>query len=218
MKKAMRNHVLLASVGGLIGPLCFVLVFTIEGKLRPGYDPWSSYVSALSLGPRGVIQIINFVVFGALLALFARGVASQFESGKASYWGPLLLAVIGLLYFISGPFVMDPPGTPSLEGSLHGLVHGIAGGIVFLLMPIVIFVFLRRFRLDPAWRSLYLPTLILGIFCAAADLVFTVVSKGATLAVTFSPWLGLLQRLVIIPFMVWVFLFAAVMLGRELSK
>jgi hypothetical protein len=41
-----------------------VAVFTIEGWLRPGYDPLSTYVSALSLGLHGWIQIVNFIVLG----------------------------------------------------------------------------------------------------------------------------------------------------------
>ena len=61
----------------MIAPVLFVAVFTIEGSLRVGYDPISSYVSELSLGPRGWIQIANFVVFGALVLVFASGVAAS---------------------------------------------------------------------------------------------------------------------------------------------
>src|SRR6266567_6949207 len=110
---------------GLIGPVLFVSVFLLEGALRPGYNPLSAYVSALSLGPRGWIQIANFIVSGALLLVFTRAVAGEFPSGKASRGGIILLAIIAVGYLASGPFVMDPPGTPLSAASLHGTLHGI---------------------------------------------------------------------------------------------
>jgi len=214
MKKAFVDHGPLAAWAGIIGPALFVAVFTLEGWLRPGYDPYSTYVSALSLGPRGWIQIANFILFGLLLFLFMRGVAGAFPIGKASRGGPILLGFIAFLYFISGPFVMDPMGTPSQEGSLHGTIHGLAGGIVFILMPICIFVFLRRFRIDPQWQSLQWGSWILGIMCAAAVVLLTAASKLPAEATVFTPWLGLIQRFLIIPFMVWVFIFALGLLRR----
>src|SRR4051812_1284151 len=126
----------LAAWAGMIGPALFVLVFTIEGWLRPDYHPASMYVSALSLGPRGWVQILNFVVFGLLLLVFARGMASEFQTGKASKAGPVLLTVIAIAFLGSGPFVMDPTGTLPAQMSGHGLTHGILGGLVFSLMPV----------------------------------------------------------------------------------
>jgi hypothetical protein len=131
----------LAAWAGIIGPPLFVGIFTIEGWLRPGYEPLKMYVSALSLGPRGWIQIANFVVFGVLLLVFTRGVAAEFQDGIASRWGLILLTIIAICYLVSGPFVMDPTGTPPNQITLHGTLHGIFGGIVFLLMPISCFFF-----------------------------------------------------------------------------
>src|SRR5262249_37750539 len=84
----------LAAWAGMIGPALFVTVFTLEGWLRTGYDPLSMYISELSLGPRGWIQIANFIVLGTLLLLFVRGVADEFREGKASSIGPVLLTII----------------------------------------------------------------------------------------------------------------------------
>ena len=54
---------------------------------------------------------------------------------------------MAVLFIVSGPFVMDPTGTPPLQMTVHGTIHGLAGGIIFLLMPITCFVYLRRFRM-----------------------------------------------------------------------
>ncbi len=206
--KTPINRRQLAAWAGMIGPALFVVVFTLEGWLRPGYKPLKMYISALSLGPRGWIQIANFIMLGALLALFTWGVAIEFPTGKASRGGIILFLIMAILFMISGPFVMDPTGTPQNQMSVHGLIHGLSGGIIFLLMPISIFVFLRRFRVDPNWQSLQWWTLLLGIIEAVAVLIFTITSKAPDLQEAIAGWAGLIQRTALVPFMVWVFIFA----------
>ncbi len=212
--KSTGNQRRLAGWAGMVGSALFVAVFTVEGWLRPGYNPLEMFISAVSLGPRGWVQIANFIILGLLLALFTWGVAREFRTGKASRGGVILLAIIALLFIVSGPFVMDPAGTPQSQASVHGTIHGLAGGIIFLLMPISIFVFLRRFRVDPGWRSLRVWTLVLGIIEAAAVLIFIIVSKAPDLQNALTGWLGLIQRTALVPFMVWLFVFALGLLKR----
>lgn len=203
---------------GIIGPALFVTVFLLEGWLRPGYNPLSAYVSALSLGPRGWIQIVNFLQFGLLLFLFTRGVTSVFQSGKAARSGIVLLTIIAICFFFSGPFVMDPDGTPRALMTVHGTVHGILGAIAFLLMPISIFVYWRRFVSDPDWAGMRGWSLGLGIISAMGLVVLSITSKSPQLQSTFANWFGLFQRTLIIPFMVWVFLFALTMLHKVQAR
>ena len=208
MKNETSKYLLLAIWSGMIGSALFVAVFLLEGWIRPGYNPLAEYVSALSLGGRGWVQIVNFILFGALLFGFTRAVAAEFPVGKASRWGLILLTIIAIGYFFSGPFVMDPTTTPLADATFHGTLHGILGAIVFVLMPITIFVFWRRFHSDPKWQFLQGWTLVLGIICAAVDIYFSIVSKIPILLTSQSPWIGLIQRGVIVPFMIWVFVFA----------
>src|SRR5215831_16449469 len=49
---------------GVAGAVLFTLIYLIEGVTRPGYSAWQQPVSALSLGPGGWIQRVNFVVYG----------------------------------------------------------------------------------------------------------------------------------------------------------
>ena len=156
---------------GVVGPTLFVAVFTVEGWLRPGYDPASTFISALSLGPRGWIRIASFVVTGACFLLFARGLGAQFPDGKASRAGPVLMAVIGVGLLVSGPCVMDPMGTPLPEMSWHGLAHNVLGAVVFSVGPASLFVFFRRFRADPDWHPLAAWTLAAGLVMTTADVV-----------------------------------------------
>jgi hypothetical protein len=207
-EKAHREPAPVAAWVGIAAPLLFVAVFTLEGWLRPGYDAASMYVSALSLGPRGWIQIANFLLLGGLLLLFARGVAVEFPTGKAARGGPLLLAVMAILFIVSGPLVMDPMGTPLGQITVHGTLHGLAGGIIFILMPVTCFVFLRRFRMDQRWQAFSGWTLAIGIIVTVAVLLLTITSKSPSLQNRFEDWQGLIQRSIIVPFMFWLLHFA----------
>jgi hypothetical protein len=198
----------LAAWAGMIGPTLFVAVFTLEGWLRPGYNPLGMYVSELSLGSRGWIQVVNFIIFGVLFLVFTRGVAAEFQDGKASRAGPILLTIIAISFLVSGPFVMDPASTPPNQMSFHGTLHGIFGGIVFSLMPISCFVFLRRFREDPKWQSLQRWTLAAGTIIAAAVVLLSVATKLPVAQNVFHEWFGLIQRTALVPYMIWQFTFA----------
>jgi hypothetical protein len=205
----------IAAWSGMIGPSLFMVIFMIEGWLRPGYNPLEMFVSALSLGSRGWIQVLNFMVFGILLFIFSRGVAAEFPDGKASRGGLLILTIIAVCYFLSGPFVMDPANTPRDQATFHGTLHGILGAIVFVLMPICCFVYLRRFRVDPDWHFLQWWTLALGIISALGVILLTAATKSPATQNSFNPWLGLIQRVAIVPFMIWIFSFALGLLRRS---
>lgn len=217
MKQWNPTLLRLEAWAGLAAPILFVGTFVLEGSLRSNYDQLSSYVSALSLGPRGWIQVVNFLVFGALLFFFALGAAAVFSDRKGSKGGLVILIIIAAAYFFSGPFVMDPAGTSRNQATIHGTLHGILGAIAFLLMPIVCFVYLGLFRRDPTLRNLYIWSIVLGIITATADVVFSVGSKSPDLHTSVGPWFGLMQRSVIVPFMMWVFVFALAFM-KQISK
>jgi hypothetical membrane protein len=190
---------------GVVGPLLFVAVFTVEGALRPGYRAAHMYVSELALGPRGGILIANFVVLGLCMLLFARAVARVLGGGA----GPVLLAIIGASLLASGPFVMDPPGTPREAASWHGILHGIFGGLVFSLTPVSMWLFLRRFWSDTRFRAVRGWTLAGAIAVTSAVVLFSIAAKAPPEAVAgLRARVGLLQRAVLVPYLAWVAGFA----------
>jgi len=215
MEKIIMNQRQISAWAGMIGATLFVLIFTLEGWYRPDYKPLEMFVSALSLGSRGWVQILNFIIFGTLLFMFSRGVAVEFPNGKASRGGLIILRTLAICYFLSGPFVMDPANTPTYQMTFHGTLHGIFGGIVFTLMPISCFVFLRRFHKDPNWQFLQWWTLGLGVISALGVVLLTFATKSPDTQNVFSDWLGLIQRTAIVPFMIWIFIFALGLLKRS---
>ena len=202
------NRQVQAGWAGMLGSALFVTVFSIEGWLRLGYNWRSTFISELSIGPRGWIQILNFMILGTLFLVFTSGVAAEFRDGKASKWGPTLLTVIGVSFLVSGPLVTDVASTPRDQMSLHGIFHGIFGALVFSLAPVSCFVFWRRFREDPKWKHLQGWTLTAGIVTTVALILLTASAKQPIQPNVFTPWNGLIQRLVIVPYLIWIFIFA----------
>jgi len=206
------NQRRISAWAGMVGSTLFVLIFTLEGWYRPGYKPLEMFVSELSLGSRGWIQILNFIIFGTLLFVLSWGVMAEFPNGNASRGGPLILGTLAICYFLLGPFVMDPFYPPF---TFHGKLHGILGWIVFTLMPISCFMYLRRFREDPNWQFLKWGTLGLGLLSALGVILLAIAVKSADIRNLFNHQLGLIQRTIIVPFMLWLFIFALGLLKRS---
>lgn len=199
------RSVRLAALAGMTAAALFVAVFTVCGWLRPGYSALSMFVSELSLGPHGWIQILSFLVTGALILVFGRGVAVQFKIGAASRAGPILVRIIGVRLLVSGPFTTDPSAMFD-QVSWHGMVHGVSGALVFSSAPVTCFVFYRRFRADPAWRPLAGWTLSAGIVLVLGVAALRLSQQAGTGLFELK---GLIQRFVLITFMTWLFAFAA---------
>lgn len=195
----------LAAVAGMVCPVLFVTVFTVYGWLCPGYSPTSMFVSELSLGPYGWVQMLNFVLTGALMVVFGRGLAVHFTTGAASRAGPVLVQCMGVSLMVSGLFATDPSAMFD-QASAHGVVHGIFGAIFFTLAPVSCFVFYRRFRSDRPWRPLAAWTLAAGIILTLGIGVLKFSQQPG--GVLFD-WKGLVQRVILIAFMAWIFAVAS---------
>lgn len=185
--------------------MLFVGVFSIEGWLRPGYSPVSLFVSELSIGPRGWTQIINFLLTGTLMVVFGHGLRVALRGGTAGTAGPVLLQIIGIALFFSGPFVTDPSAMLGLH-TVHGTVHQLFGAVVFSLAPVSCFVFYRRFRIDPAWRPLSGWTLGVGVALVVEVVLLKVAQQPDG---PLFDWKGLVQRVLLLTFMGWLFAVAA---------
>ncbi|SDL26310.1 Protein of unknown function [Arthrobacter sp. ov407] len=188
-------------MAGMVGSVLFVSVFTVYGWLCPGYSPTRMFVSELSLGPYGWVQMLNFVLTGALVLVFGRGLAAHFSTGAASRAGPVLVQCMGVSLMVSGVFATDPSAMFD-QASAHGLVHGIFGALFFTLAPVSCFVFYRRFRSDRAWRPMAGWTLAAGVVLTlGVGLLKLSQQPGSGL----FEWKGLVQRVILVTVMAWIF-------------
>jgi hypothetical protein len=163
------------------------------------------------LGPRGWVQILNFCIIGVSLLLFSRGVAAEIREGIAARGGPLLIAIIGFAFLLSGPFVMDPVTTPFLHMSWHSRLHYLFGAFVFSLAPVSCFVLFRRFRTQAGWQLLKWITFLSGVVLTAS----IVLMKAASMSTVLHDWMGVIQRAALITYLAWVGVFAFRLLKRR---
>jgi hypothetical protein len=153
----------------MVGPALFATIllvltvvhydFMLGIGWRPIRDPAGAWPSGLALGPYGWVQVLNFVLSGLLLAVFAVGL--HFGTTGGSWAGPALLLVAGaamaLMGFETDPIQRTGPRTP------HGLVHDLAF-VVFVLALLPAFFFLwRRLSKDALWRTYARYTLVTGV-------------------------------------------------------
>ena len=200
-----QQHLAGAAAAGMLGPAVFVTVFTIEGWRRPGYQPRSMFVSELARGPRGAVQIANFLVAGACIALFGRGLRGALGAGPAALAGPRLVQVIGLSLMASGPFVTDPSAMFK-QHTVPGMIHGVFGAIVFATAPVTCVVFSQCFRADPAWRP-WVPWTRATASLLGVGIALLKVSQFPQSRL--FGWKGAIQRMTLISFMAWLFAVAA---------
>ena len=104
---------------GIIAPILFVATFTIEGLFRENYSQMKNFISELSIGNGGWIQIANFMTFGILFFIFSLKVFKEFRKRGLPLTGPKIFLIIAACYFFSGPFVTDPGTIFTQQKSIH---------------------------------------------------------------------------------------------------
>ncbi|MGI5241779.1 DUF998 domain-containing protein [Dactylosporangium sp. CA-139066] len=143
---------------GLAAPL-FVAAIFVEGALRPGYRSVDHFISELSLGRWGWIQITNFIATGLLLIAFAVGLRSALSTGRGSRSAPILAAACGLALITAGIFSMDPTPGYHPDGSvpdkptLHGTIHGFMPFALYVALAALACVLGRRFAAQGGRRA-----------------------------------------------------------------
>jgi hypothetical membrane protein len=188
---------------GAIGPPLFIATFLIEGATRPGYRVWRNFVSQLSTGDGGWMQIVNFIVCGLFVGAGAVGLARAGMPRAIS--APVAVCGAGLV--IAGIFVADPglgypPGALlEPEPTMHDLIHEAVSLVVFILLgclPIGAGLLLSRDSRAWAGYSVLSGITALAFFAASA---YAANRPDPTLP------LGTLQRISIVAGFAWLSLF-----------
>ena len=141
----------LLALAGVIGPIFFVVVFTIAGWLAPDYSPLHQSVSALGVeGPSAWIQKTNFVVFGLLLIAFAVGFSQQMRTvlnREALRMSTFLLVLTGAGLVNDGFF---PEGSVT---ALPGMLHALGFLVIFGSLVAALWLIGIQWRSLAAWRG-----------------------------------------------------------------
>jgi len=184
-----------SAIAGIVGPVVYTITWLILGFLEPTYshsrDPISN-LSAVGVSYAPVMTIIIFV-FAILIIVFAFGLHRGLTPG---FWGgtvALVIAGVGYVGIALAPLNLADPGDPNVP---H-MVSATATVFAMMLAPVLT---LPRLRRDPGWRNLsgY------SIATTVVDFAFMVMASLPT----FESWAGLMQRLVLAVFLVWMVVIA----------
>jgi hypothetical protein len=159
-------------VAGTTGGLAFTGVYLAEGATRAGYRALAQPISALSLGPGGWVQQLNFIIFGVLVCLSAAGWRAALVPGRGAAAFPMLHAAAGMGLVMDGLFAQDPsggypPGAAAGVATIHGQLHTLFAVITITALASGCFVLAARFAAEPAWRRW-------AVFAAAAGIAAVV--------------------------------------------
>jgi hypothetical membrane protein len=180
----------LLALGGVFGPLIFVVVFTVAGFLRPGYSAIHQAVSDLGVGSRAWLLNISLIAMGVLLigccAAFLRVLGPTL--GDPWRWVCSgLLALPGLGFAWAGIFT-EAPATVTLHWIVGMPLVGIGSIAGFLVTG------LRLRRLE-SWRGI-------GAYSIAASLCTL-----ALMMAMFGTWTlgvgGLMERVFFVEILAW---------------
>jgi hypothetical protein len=193
---------------GLGGAALFTAVASLQGSIRPGYDARQQAISALSLGPDGWIQQINFVVFGASLLFTVPALRRLMRGGVGARSYPAVTAIAGLCLVILGFIAQDPaPGyDPEQLGlalpTVRGLWHLALAGVAMTSSIAGLFIMASRFSRDSNWHSWVRPTQLVAVCAIVFVVIYAVWSTKAT------GFAGVFERLAILASPVWALAFA----------
>lgn len=163
------------SCGALAGP-AFLTAFSSIGRHRAGYDARRHSVSSLALGPRGVLQRVNFILTGSMYLTGSIGLARTRQSRFLSPTSPALIAGAGIGLIGSGVFNTDPasgypPRTPpqQLPPSRAGALHNLCAIPIFAGIPAAALLSARAARRagDTPWTAYSSATAIVMAATAA---------------------------------------------------
>lgn len=202
---------------GAIGAFLFTVTYVLEGITRPGYDAGTQPISALSLGPGGWVQQVNFVVFGILLVLSAVGWYRFLAPGRGAIWFPLIQGISGLCLIGAGVFSMDPfpgypPGSTLALLTVHGTLHSILAWVLILTLELGCFTFAQYARLAH-WRGWFVYSLITGILILIFWEAFVLGANGTVAGLI--PLTGLAERLSAVSHALWMCLLVVTLLFRR---
>ncbi|MGA7052926.1 MAG: DUF998 domain-containing protein [Mycobacterium sp.] len=195
----------LLTCGVAAGPL-FVVVFLIEGVLRPDYSPMRQPVSSLSIGSTGWTQTANFLITGLLMLAFAFGLQQRDNALLL----PILIGItgvglIGASVFTGDPVNGYPPGTPMLPvATTSGTLHKLFSSLGFVMVPIGCLVAARQFTREGKRVFARYSVATVVAFIALYELSALGIAQNPT----FLPLTGLMQRLCLAVAFAWLTILA----------
>ena len=206
---------------GIVGPVTFFVVFTIDGALTPGYSALRDTVSYLALGPYGWIQTLNFIFLGLCVIAFGFGLFNWWRRVAPSRLivvGSVLIALSGVGYILAAIFTAHRPPQPP------GPLHTLAFEVVFFAQGFGCILIGLRLVPEPGWRWIGWLSFVIAFFTVAAALgnLSSLVSQAPTTPISSPsgafPLGGFFNRVLVAIAFIWYLVLATRMLKVSARK
>jgi len=200
-------------LSGMSAAMVYVGSVILGGVIRPGYSHMSEAISELVAdgAPNRFLLSSLFLIYNLLLVAFGiglfLGVKDRSRGRRSGFIGSLALMLVGLAgVSMELAFPQDPGGTPAtFAGTMHLVMAGVAS-----LGTMVAIVFLAFwFRNFSALKHYVTYSLI------SVTIIF--ISGGLSVAAmaNYHPLFGLIERVTIGTFILWLFVISRRMLQIE---
>ena len=194
---------------GFLGPIIYILAIILGGALRSDYSQLYNTVSELSItnAPNLVLMDFMFGIYNISLVIFAIGAFrdNKVDISKKYKAAMLMLVLTGLSGIVLLFFSQDIRGSPAtLEGTIHIAVAGISSLLTILAIFLSGFNFRKKVDMNNFGNYSLISGIIVIIFGGLA--AFSVANN-----LYFG---GLLEKITILTFIVWVMVFSYVILKK----
>lgn len=198
------GSVRLLALVGAFGSACFLVSTIVANALQPGFDPGSTFVSDLALGPLGLLMTASFWLHGVAILALAVGLHHGVLRTPSHRLAVALLGLGGAGVVLLGFFPTDPGLHPH---TLSGRLHIVIASLAFTSLAVAFVLFVRAFRGDPHWgpHRLWAPTLAVAVLAALALFGAVLLAARLDLAEEADNWVGAAERILIGFDLAWIF-------------
>jgi hypothetical membrane protein len=198
-------------LGGIIGPIVFLLNDIIGSIITHGFNPIKNAVSELTQrGSENVILLSSlFLIAAMMLVVFAVGIVIhyRFAFSKLMFLGGIFIIFLGIFSALSGTiFPMDPFDTDTtFPGTMHIVLTGF--NIILIIMAIpMIGVGLYKGKKWKSFRVYSLITVLIMAICGGFTSVFMMNDIEL---------LGLFERITIYAYQLWIAILAILLINEQ---
>jgi hypothetical protein len=187
----------LGAWAGIVGPILFTIVYTVDGWFQPNYSAISEPASNLAVVNNGWIQITNFIIFALLALLFAFSFALGMRVLIAQHWllvSTILLVVAGLGFLNDAVFSAAASGES--PNAPHVVLHTIGFEVIFTSLALACIIAGWQLRKAAGWRGYGWYSIITAVI-TLFPVVFVVFSPSLSNGAHPQMYGGLFERIFI---------------------
>jgi hypothetical membrane protein len=198
---------------GCSAAVIYVGTVILGGLLRPGYSHISMAISELVAegAPNRALLSSSFLVYNILLTAFGVGlflkVKGQSRGRISGFVGSLALVLVGVAGILMElAFAQEPGGTAT---TFTGIMHFVMAGIASLGTMVALLGIGLWFRNIPEMKSYVLYSII------SVAVIFISGGSSVPAMANHSPLFGLIERITIFTFTLWMFVIGLQMFQLE---